>query len=72
MTNRHQLDAALVAIEGAERELWRLRGELFRWTRPAWAPSASLVADWFSEEDRVYDKVTGLPIVVARATTGPN
>lgn len=44
-------------VEAAERELWRLREELLGWSRPAWAPPATFVADWFSEEDRVYDDI---------------
>ena len=44
------------AVEQAEQELWVLREELLGWTRPSWAPSASFAADWFSEEDAVYDE----------------
>lgn len=43
-------------IEAAEAELWHLREELLGWTRPAWAPRASIVSDWFSAEDSVYDE----------------
>lgn len=43
------------AIETAEDELWRLREELLGSARPASAPRASQVAEWFSDEDRVYD-----------------
>ena len=39
----------------AEDRLWKVREELLGWARPAWAPSAALVSDWFSEEDAVYD-----------------
>ncbi len=46
---------AQAAIESAEAELWRLREELLGWHRPAWAQRATLVSDWFSEEDSVYD-----------------
>ncbi|GAC1376828.1 MAG: hypothetical protein NVSMB4_05920 [Acidimicrobiales bacterium] len=46
------------AIEQAEQELWGLREELLGWRRPAWAPDAALVADWFSDEDRAYDEIT--------------
>lgn len=53
-----QLARAQAEIEGAEHELWRLREDLMGWPRPAWAPAASLVADWFSEEDTVYDDPT--------------
>lgn len=47
--------AAQSEIQAAEDELWRLREELLGWARPASATRAELVADWFSEEDRVYD-----------------
>jgi hypothetical protein len=53
-----QLALAQADIEGAERELWRLRETLLRWPRPTWAPGAALVADWFSVEDAVYDDVS--------------
>lgn len=42
-------------IEAAEAE-WHHREELLGWTRPAWAPRASIVSDWFSAEDTVYDE----------------
>jgi hypothetical protein len=53
-------DAVAVAgaqaeVQDAENALWRLREELLGWARPAWAPNATLVADWFSDEDRIYD-----------------
>lgn len=48
---------AQAEVERAEAELWRLREEFLGWARPARAPAATLVADWFSEEDRVYDNV---------------
>jgi hypothetical protein len=48
---------AQAKIESAEQELWRLREELLGRARPAWAPDAALVADWFSEEDRSYDEL---------------
>jgi hypothetical protein len=51
---------AQAAVEAAEDELWRLRDELLGWSRPSWALSAALVADWFSDEDAVYD-TTGSP-----------
>lgn len=44
-------------VDAAETELWRLREELLGWPRPASVPPANLVADWFSDEDRVYDDV---------------
>jgi hypothetical protein len=43
-------------IEAAEAKLWHLREELLGWSRPAWAPRASIVSDWFSAEDSVYDE----------------
>lgn len=54
----HQMADAQAAVEAAEAELWRLREELLGWRRPAWAPRATLVADWFSDEDSVYDAST--------------
>jgi len=48
---------AYAEVDTAEAALWQLREELLGWPRPAWAPRASLVADWFSDEDRVYDDV---------------
>lgn len=56
-----QMARAQAEVEKAEQELWRLREELLGWTRPAWAPEATLVADWFSEEDRSYDEATAEP-----------
>ena len=50
------LAGAQRVVEQAEQELWALREELLGWTRPSWAPSASFAADWFSEEDAVYDE----------------
>jgi hypothetical protein len=54
----HDFDKVALAqaeVEAAERELWQVREELLHWPRPAWAPGATLVADWFSDEDTVYD-----------------
>ncbi|HZJ27581.1 MAG TPA: hypothetical protein VFF40_11330 [Acidimicrobiia bacterium] len=48
--------AAQAEVQDAEDALWRLREELLGWARPAWAPNAALVADWFSDEDRIYDE----------------
>lgn len=45
-------------IETAEAHLWELRERFLGWSRPSWAPSATLVSDWFSEEDAVYDEFT--------------
>lgn len=53
----HELAKAQARVEAAEQGLWHLREELLGWTRPPWAPGAALVADWFSEEDSVYDDV---------------
>jgi hypothetical protein len=50
-------EQAQIAVDAAEAELWRVREELLGWARPPWAPTAALVPDWFSEEDRVYDDV---------------
>src|SRR5438128_1573547 len=50
-----RLRDAYTEVEEAEAELWRLREELLGWRRPSWAPRASLIGDWFSDEDRVYD-----------------
>ena len=55
----HDAKAMAVAqaeVQDAENALWQLREELLGWARPAWAPNAALVADWFSDEDRIYDK----------------
>ena len=48
--------------EEAEQELWRIREEYLGWARPAWAPSATFEADWFSPEDAIYDEVNATPI----------
>jgi hypothetical protein len=52
-----RLAEAYTEVGAAEAELWRLREELLGWVRPSWTPRASAVADWFSDEDRVYDDV---------------
>jgi hypothetical protein len=49
-------------VEEAEQDLWRLREQYLGWARPAWAPSATFEADWFSAEDAIYDEVTATPI----------
>ncbi|MGH8975667.1 MAG: hypothetical protein ACRD0C_20985 [Acidimicrobiia bacterium] len=49
--------AAQERVEAAEDRLWQLRERLLGWARPAWAPRASLVSDWFSDEDADYDQV---------------
>ena len=48
--------AAQAEVQEAEHALWQLREELLGWARPAWAPNATLVDDWFSDEDRIYDE----------------
>jgi len=50
------IGAAQAEVQAAEDDLWRLREELLGWARPASATRAGLVADWFSDEDRVYDE----------------
>ena len=49
--------AAQARIDAAEQGLWHAREELLRWKRPSWAQRAADVADWFSDEDRVYDSL---------------
>jgi len=50
-----ELQAAQERVEVAERRLWELRERLLGWTRPPWAPPATLVSDWILEEDPGYD-----------------
>ena len=50
-----EMRRAQSAVEAAERDLWALREELLGWKRPSWTPSAASMADWFSDEDAVYD-----------------
>jgi hypothetical protein len=50
--------AAQEAIDRAEEHVWELREKLLGWSRPPWAPRASLVSDWFSSEDAIYDQIT--------------
>ncbi len=52
---------AQAEVEVADQELWRLREELLGSVRPSWAPSATLVTDWFSSDDEVYDEVEARP-----------
>ncbi len=52
---RSKLHDAQRAIERAEERLWSAREELLGWARPHWAPGAALTADWFSDEDAIYD-----------------
>ena len=49
---------AQARVDAAEDHLWLLRERLLGWARPSWAPRASLVSDWFSDEDAEYDEVT--------------
>jgi hypothetical protein len=56
-TSRADIERAQLDVATAEEELWRSRSSLLNWSRPAWAPSATFIADWFSPEDRVYDEV---------------
>jgi hypothetical protein len=44
-------------VEAAEARLWEVRERYLGWSRPSWAPSATLVSDWFSDEDSVYDEL---------------
>lgn len=50
-----ELGPAQERVEAAERRLWELREQLLGWTRPPWAPPATLVSDWILEEDPGYD-----------------
>ncbi len=53
-----QMSDAQAEVEAAERELWQLRERFLGWMRPASAPPAGLVADWFSEDDAIYDEAS--------------
>ena len=50
-----EMQAAQERVEAAERRLLELRERLLGWTRPSWAPPATLVSDWILEEDPGYD-----------------
>lgn len=50
-----EMRAAQERVEAAEQRLWELRERFLGWTRPAWAPPATLVSDWILEEDPGYD-----------------
>lgn len=50
-----EMRGAQERVEAAERRLWELREQLLGWTRPPWAPPATLVSDWILEEDPGYD-----------------
>lgn len=56
-----ELARAQQRVTDAEGELWRLREELMGWARPTTLPGPALVADWFSKEDEVYDKMGEVP-----------
>jgi predicted aconitase len=49
------IGTARARVEKAETSLWRLRGDLLGLERPPWVPSSVMVADWYSDEDRIYD-----------------
>lgn len=55
-----EMSAAQLEAQSAERELWRLREELLGWSRPTALPSALQMAEWFSDEDAVYDDGPGI------------
>ena len=50
-----ELQAAQERVEEAETALWDVRERLLGWSRPSWAPPATLVSDWILEEDPGYD-----------------
>jgi hypothetical protein len=52
-----EMARAQAEIEAAEAHLWKVREEPLGWARPSHSPEASLVADWFSDEDADYDDV---------------
>lgn len=43
--NAGELREAQERVESAEAKLWDLREKLLGWSRPAWAPPATLVSD---------------------------
>lgn len=47
--------AAQERVELAEAKLWEVRERMLGWSRPSWAPPATLVSDWILEEDPGYD-----------------
>ena len=57
LLSAEELRQAQKGVEAAEDRLWQLREQPLGWVRPPWAPRASLVADWFSDEDGIYDQV---------------
>lgn len=56
-----EMGAAQERVDAAERRLWELREQLLGWTRPPWAPPATLVSDWILEEDPGYDNEPDRP-----------
>jgi hypothetical protein len=58
VVNFDAMAKAQARVDAAEDRLWELRERLLGWARPSWAPRASLVSDWFSDEDAEYDEVT--------------
>ena len=58
VVNGRELSEAQKRIEEAEENLWKLRERFLGWSRPASTPRASLVSDWFSDEDAEYDQVS--------------
>ena len=57
VANATAMREAQVRVEVAEGRLWELRERYLGWSRPSWAPSATLVSDWFSDEDSIYDEL---------------
>lgn len=55
VVSAEEIRAAQQRVESAEAHLWELRKRLLGWTRPSWAPPATLVSDWILEEDPGYD-----------------
>lgn len=53
--NAEAMRVAQERVEAAEKKLWELRERFLGWTRPPWAPPATLVSDWILEEDPGYD-----------------
>lgn len=53
--NADEMQVAQERVESAESNLWELRERLLGWTRPPWAPPATLVSDWILEDDPGYD-----------------
>jgi hypothetical protein len=49
------MQAVQERVGAAERNLWDVRERFFGWSRPSWAPPATLVSDWILEEDPGYD-----------------